>query len=207
MKKPYILKLLLLTAMLSACTVKPQAAFPQTVAAAAETESKETQAHAKPEPAAPAPGNGPLNEDENLLILVQGNEHPIVFELNGSPASKSLYNQLPLSIEVEDYSSNEKIFYPPEDLEIGDTPLTQGGGEGGLAYFSSWGDVVMYYGDYGPYSGLYDLGTAISGGEWIEALSGEIVIEPAETLSKAHLLGSQHYSLPDGKSGIKEGQE
>lgn len=50
-----------------------------------------------------------------------------------------------------------------DKLDTGDTPLTEGGGKGGLAYVSPWGDVVMYDGPYGPYSGLYDLGTAVSG--------------------------------------------
>lgn len=119
--------------------------------------------------------------EEVIQIQVQGNGHTIVFELNDSPASRSLYRQLPLTIEVEDYGSNEKIFYPPDELEISDTPLTEGGGEGGLAYFASWGDVIMYYDSFGSYSVLYDLGTAVSGGEWIKELSGEILIEPVET--------------------------
>lgn len=34
----------------------------------------------------------------------------------------------------------------------------------------------MFYGKYGPYSGLYELGTAVSGSEWIQELSGEILI-------------------------------
>ena len=70
-----------------------------------------------------------------------------------------------------------------DKLDTGDTPLTEGGGKGGLAYFSPWGDVVMYDGPYGPYSGLYDLGTAVSGSGWIPDLSGENVIETAETSS------------------------
>ena len=36
----------------------------------------------------------------------------------------------------------------PDKLDTGDTPLTEGGGKGGLAYFSPWGDVVMYDGPY-----------------------------------------------------------
>lgn len=114
--------------------------------------------------------------DAALQIQVQANGHTIAFELNDSPAARSLYSQLPMTVQVENYSSNEKIFYPPNALEIGNTPLTSGGGEGRLAYFSPWGDVVMYYGDFGPYSGLYDLGRAVTGSEWIRNLSGEILI-------------------------------
>lgn len=36
----------------------------------------------------------------------------IIFELNESTAASDLYGQLPLSVEIEDFSDNEKIFYP-----------------------------------------------------------------------------------------------
>ena len=116
-----------------------------------------------------------------MKIQMKANGHTIVFELNDSPAAESLYSQLPMTVQVENYSDNEKIFYPPNALEIGDTPLTAGGGEGGLAYFSPWGDVIMYYGDFGSYGGLYDLGRTVTGSEWIQDLSGGILIEAADS--------------------------
>ena len=174
MKKRYLLSTLLLAIMLTACTGKSKETAPRTVTAATNAEAKETQTQAetKTEPETVEPEK----ENEDLRISVQGNGHTIVFQLNDSAASRSLYNQLPLSLEVEDYSSDEKIFYPPKKLDTGDTPLTEGGKAGGLAYFSPWGDVIMYYGDFGSYSGLYDLGSAVSGSEWIQELSGEILI-------------------------------
>ena len=42
----------------------------------------------------------------------------------------------------------------------------EGGGEaGGLAFFSPWGNVVMYYDSFSSYPGLYILGEAIEGVE------------------------------------------
>lgn len=117
---------------------------------------------------------------ENLKIRVSGNDQVAVFELNDSRAARSLYEQLPLTVQVENYGGNEKIFYPPQKLETEDTHLTDGGEAGGLAYFAPWNDVVMYYGSFGPYSGLYELGAAVSGSEVIEKLSGEILIETVE---------------------------
>ena len=55
-----------------------------------------------------------------------------------------------------------------------------GGGAGGLAYFEPWGNVVMYYGDFGSYSELYELGKAVSGSEAIGELSGEVFVEAVE---------------------------
>lgn len=118
------------------------------------------------------------SEEESVMrMTVNANGNAIVFELNDSQAAKDLYAQLPFSIEVQNYSSNEKIFYPPEKLKTGDTPLVKSAKTGTLAYYAPWGDVVMFYGGFGSASGLYELGRAVHGGEHIKNLSGTIHIE------------------------------
>ncbi len=116
-------------------------------------------------------------ENGKMKISVTDGSHTVVFELNGSAAAKSLYNQLPLTVDVENYSDNEKIFYPGELDTSG--AVNADAKKGTLAYFSPWGDVVMYYGDFGSYSGLYELGQAVSGADEIEHLSGKISITAA----------------------------
>jgi hypothetical protein len=111
-----------------------------------------------------------------IQISVKANGKTTVFELNNSPAARDLYAQLPLSVSVENYSSNEKIFYPPEKLNTTDTPLADAQA-GTLAYYAPWGDVVMFYGSFGSAPGLYELGHAISGSEYIQGMSGTIRIE------------------------------
>lgn len=114
--------------------------------------------------------------DEEMHIYIKGeNNETIVFKLNDSTAAKSLYNQVPMTIDVENFGTNEKIFYPPEELDIRDTPMAKGPA-GTLAYYEPWGDVVMYYGDCGGASGLYALGEAITNGDKIQELSGTIEI-------------------------------
>ena len=108
-------------------------------------------------------------KDTVLQIQVQDSNHTIIFELNDSPAARSLYDQLPT------VSTNEKIFYPPEKLDT-ENAVEGGGPTGSLAYFSPWGNVVMYYSEYGPYNGLYHLGNAVSGSEWIAELTGTLEI-------------------------------
>ena len=114
-----------------------------------------------------------------MKIRVNANGETIVYQLNSSTASKELYAQLPLKIKVEDYGVNEKIFYPPNKLKTENTPLVDSV-SGSLAYYAPWGDVVMFYEDFGKASGLYDLGHAVSGIEHIPSLSGTISIEKAD---------------------------
>ncbi len=112
-----------------------------------------------------------------IKISVKANGNTTVFELNNSPAARDLYAQLPLSITVENYSDNEKIFYPPKKLNTTDTPLADGGRAGTLAYYAPWGDVVMFYRGFSSAPGLYELGHVTSGSEYIPEMSGSIQIE------------------------------
>lgn len=112
-------------------------------------------------------------------IMVKSNKYTIVYQLNNSKAAKDLYNQLPLTLKVEDYSDNEKIFYPPAELNTNDTPKSKGR-KGSLAYYAPWGDVVMFYEAAGSASGLYELGSVVSGGDNISKLSGNITISKKE---------------------------
>lgn len=119
-------------------------------------------------------------EGTEMQILITDGTHEIVFALNNTPAAKSLAAQLPLETEIENYGSNEKIFYPPEKLD-GTEAIESGGEAGGLAYFSPWGNVVLYYDTFSPYPGLYILGAAVSGEDQIRQLSGTIQVIACET--------------------------
>lgn len=111
-----------------------------------------------------------------MKITVETNGKTTVFELNDSQAAKELYAQLPLTVKVEDFGGNEKIFYPPQKLKTTSTPLVAGAQAGTLAYYAPWGDVVMFYKKFGSASGLYELGEAIAGAEHIPNMSGTLKI-------------------------------
>lgn len=119
------------------------------------------------------------NEQTARQIQVQFDGGTVVYELNDSAAADALLAQLPLTVEVEDYSTNEKIFYPPQALDTADAPLAEGGA-GILAYYAPWGDVVMFYDSFGANSSLYALGQAVFGADLIGQMSGTITIDAAE---------------------------
>jgi hypothetical protein len=111
-----------------------------------------------------------------MKVRVTANSKTTVFELNNSQAARELYAQLPLRIKVENYSDNEKIFYPPRKLNTSEAPQADAR-TGTLAYYAPWGDVVMFYGSFGSATGLYELGHAVSGSEHINGMTGTIQIE------------------------------
>lgn len=110
-----------------------------------------------------------------MKIQISDQQHKIVFELNNSDAAAGLVSQLPITTKIENYSDDEKIFYPKK-LTTSNTPLSQGK-VGDLAYFAPWGDVVLYYKQFQSYSGLYQLGECISGKDEIAKLSGKITLK------------------------------
>ena len=113
---------------------------------------------------------------DSRQIAVRFGEQTIVFALNDSSAADALYRQLPMTVEVEDYSTNEKIFYPPQPLDTTDRPTAQGGA-GTLAYYAPWGDVVFFYDSFSENPSLFALGEVVSGGESIGQMQGSITIE------------------------------
>lgn len=121
-------------------------------------------------------------KDGQIQITTE-EENSIIFQLNHSAMAESLYSQLPLSVSVENYGNNEKIFYPPEKLDINNAPLAEGPA-GTLAYFEPWGNIAIYYGECGGAGGLYELGDTISGAEYISELSGELYIDAVGISSK-----------------------
>jgi hypothetical protein len=115
-----------------------------------------------------------------IKIHIKANGRTTEFELNNSPAAQDLYAQLPLRIKVGNYSINEKIFYPPKKLNTADTPKANAKA-GTLAYYAPWGDVVMFYGSFGSAPGLYELGHAVSGSDYIQGMTGTLEIEKDDT--------------------------
>ena len=133
-------------------------------------------------------------ERQPLMIHIITDTQRIVFQLNDSPAAQALYNQLPLTVPIENHSADEKIFYPQKSLDVSGTPAAKGPA-GTLAYYAPWGNVAIFYEQCGGASGLYELGKAVSGAEQIAFLTGEIRIERETQHSGSALSG------PDSEPG------
>lgn len=122
------------------------------------------------------------NLEENMKREIQIKAESgdvLVFELNDSCAASALYEQLPLTVDVEAFSTNEKIFYPPKKLNLSDTPNAEME-VGTLAYYAPWGNVVMFYDTYSPNGDLYELGHIVSGVDKINSLSGKLELSVKE---------------------------
>lgn len=106
---------------------------------------------------------------------MDGQDTGIIFRLNDSQAAQDLYGQLPLTVNVENFGGDEKIFYPRKKLRVLGAKKADAKA-GTLAYYAPWGDVAIFYKNFGTATGLYELGSAVSGEGTIVSLSGEVTL-------------------------------
>jgi len=150
-----------------------------TKAADKDVNSKDGQNAAGTAPAAAnktEPGEAGQMQDKRMLVRVVSNQTEIVFELNDTTVSRSFYRQLPLTVSIDNYSNNEKVFQPPRKLNCAGA-TEESCPAGTIAYFAPWNNVCLFYGDAPRYSGLYVMGKAVKNAGMIRDLTGKVRVE------------------------------
>jgi hypothetical protein len=82
--------------------------------------------------------------------------------------ARDLLSLLPMTLTLEDYASTEKVGHPPRKLSTAGAPAGADPSVGDIGYYAPWGNLAIYYKDFGYSGGLIVLGRIDSG---IEALS------------------------------------
>lgn len=157
----------------------PEARFSDNVFDCYEEDAASSQEEIQSWVAALGLTTGGAEAAQARTIEVRSGETAVTYALEDNAAADALLAQLPLTIEIEDYSTNEKIFYPPQALETAGAPAASGGA-GVLAYYAPWGDVVLFYDGFSENASLFALGRAVSGAESIRDLTGTVTVAVAE---------------------------
>ncbi|UUM32816.1 cyclophilin-like fold protein [Vibrio japonicus] len=85
-------------------------------------------------------------------------DRTITATLNDSPSTQDFIAQLPLTVELEDYASTEKIAYLPSKITKEGAPAGVSSKAGDISYYAPWGNLVVFYKNFGYASGLINLG-------------------------------------------------
>lgn len=119
------------------------------------------------------------NNEKRVVFTSAGNE--IVVALNDSVESQNLYEQLPVTIEFEDFNNIEKIAYLPERLIADSSSKGFAPEAGDLALYAPWGNISFFYNDYNFSDDLINLGKVESGIEYLTSLSGSVTVSVFST--------------------------
>ena len=77
--------------------------------------------------------------------------------------ARDLLSLLPMTMKLEDYAATEKIAYPPRKLSTEGAPPGIDPDVGDITYYAPWGNIAIFYKDFGYAGGLVKLGRIDSG--------------------------------------------
>jgi hypothetical protein len=100
-----------------------------------------------------------------MKILITVNGKPIRATLADNATARDFVDLLPLTITLEDYSRTEKIYYLPKKLSTVGSPSGIDPAIGDITYYAPWGNLAIFYKNFGYSNGLIKLGHIESGGE------------------------------------------
>ncbi|WP_104004382.1 cyclophilin-like fold protein [Marinobacterium lutimaris] len=106
-----------------------------------------------------------------IRIVVAGQELPATLENNAS--AKAFAEMLPLDLKLDDYHGIEKVSDLPGSLPTHDAPAGIDPDVGDITLYAPWGNLAIFYRDFGYASGLVKLGR-IEGGMAALSVKGSL---------------------------------
>lgn len=95
---------------------------------------------------------------EDMKVRITIGEKVVTATLTDGEAARDFVSLLPLTLVLEDHARTEKISNLPRKLTTTDAPAGSDPDVGDVAYYAPWGNLAIYYKDFGYSEGLVILG-------------------------------------------------
>ncbi len=102
---------------------------------------------------------------ENMRIRITIGSRTIQGTLADNATARDFAALLPMTVTLEDYERTEKIHYLPRKLSTAGAPAGIDPSVGDITYYAPWGNLAIFYRDFGYSTGLVSLGRIDSGVE------------------------------------------
>jgi len=93
-----------------------------------------------------------------MSIQLTVNGQVLFATLEDSAAARDLLSLLPMTLDLEDYAATEKIAQLPKKLSTAGAPAGTTPSVGDITYYAPWGNLAIFYKDFGHSAGLVKLG-------------------------------------------------
>lgn len=113
---------------------------------------------------------------QNVKVKLTFNNEVAIVNMYDNPTGRDFLSQLPLTITLEDYAGTEKISYLSKKLSTEEAPSGSDPSVGDFAYYAPWGNLAIYYKDFGYSNGLITLGKIESGLENLETMKDNFTV-------------------------------
>ncbi|WP_227257630.1 cyclophilin-like fold protein [Priestia aryabhattai] len=97
--------------------------------------------------------------------------------MGDSKAAKDFLALLPMTLTLEDYAGTEKISDLPTRLSAIGSPDGTVASIGDITYYNPWGNLAIFYRDFGYAKGLIKLGKFESGIEKLAHIQGNFTVK------------------------------
>lgn len=114
-----------------------------------------------------------------MRIRLKAGDTVLTATLLDNPTSRDFAALLPLTLDIRDHAGTEKISDLPSRLSTSDAPDGVDPAVGDITYYAPWGNLAIFYRDFGYASGLVKIGTLDSGLDEVESMSGAATVEIA----------------------------
>ncbi len=98
-----------------------------------------------------------------MQISLTVNGRSTTATLVDNPTTRDFLTLLPLTLTLEDYAATEKIAYLSRKLTQQDAPTGINPSIGDITYYAPWGNLALFYRDFGYAKGLIKLGSLDEG--------------------------------------------
>lgn len=115
-----------------------------------------------------------------MKIRINAQGQSVIVQLEDSEAARDFAAMLPLNLTLSDYNRTEKIADLPRPLSTQSAPDGIEPTAGDLTYYAPWGNLAIFYRDFGYSRGLVRLGRVEDGAVQLETLAGVVSIERLE---------------------------
>lgn len=162
-------------------SVSPAQNTPPTTARSSTPPAQNTPAAKIPPSESPAESTsaeaGNNNEDASdskIRLIVDDTE--LTATLLDNETARDFISLLPLTLTFSDYARTEKVSDPPRNLSTEGAPAGFDPSTGDITLYAPWGNLAIFYKDFGYASGLVPIGRIDSGIETLADMSGNFTV-------------------------------
>ena len=98
------------------------------------------------------------SETSAMQIRLTVNGRSLTATLIDSPTTRDFLSLLPLTLTLEDHAATEKIAYLSRKLTQEGAPAGIDPSVGDITYYAPWGNLALFYQDFGYAKGLIKIG-------------------------------------------------
>lgn len=114
-------------------------------------------------------------EDVRVKLTFEGEE--VIVKMYDNLTSRDFLTLLPLTLKFEDYAGTEKISYLPRKLSVQNAPSGSDPSVGDFTLYAPWGNLAIFYKDFGYANGIIILGKVEAGIEKLVGIKGDFTVK------------------------------